>query len=123
MTNDEFLLRSQIVTSKMEVQMAKKEQERTTDMIPVVAEPKDIKSLIYVVRGQQVMLDSDLAMLYQVETKIFNQAVSRTENSLKKIIRRGIKKVHSESGVCELYSVDNRTNDGILSVDSDKEDR
>ena len=38
MTNDEFLLRSQIVTSKMEVQMAKKEQERTTDMIPVVAE-------------------------------------------------------------------------------------
>ena len=123
MTNDEFLLRSQIVTSKMEVQMAKKEQERTTDMIPVVAEPKDIKSLIYVVRGQQVMLDSDLAMLYQVETKIFNQAVSRTENSLKKIIRRGIKKVHSESGVCELYSVDNRTNDGILSIDSDKEDR
>jgi len=29
----------------------------------------------------------------------------------------------SESGVCELYSVDNRTNDGILSIDSDKEDR
>jgi len=65
------------VTSKMEVQMAKKEQEQTTDMIPVVAETKDIKSLIYVVRGQQVMLDSDLAMLYQVETKVFNQAVSR----------------------------------------------
>ena len=103
--------------------MAKKEQEQTTDMIAVIAETKDIKSLIYVVRGQQVMLDSDLAMLYQVETKIFNQAVSRTENSLKKIIRRGIKKVHSESGVCELYSVDNRTNDGILSIDSDKEDR
>jgi len=57
--------------------MAKKEQEQTTDMIPVVAETKDIKSLIYVVRGQQVMLDSDLAMLYQVETKVFNQAVSR----------------------------------------------
>ena len=65
------------MTSKMEVQMAKKEQEQTTDMIPVVAETKDIKSLIYVVRGQQVMLDSDLAMLYQVETKVFNQAVSR----------------------------------------------
>ena len=57
--------------------MAKKEQEQTIDMIPVVAETKDIKSLIYVVRGQQVMLDSDLAMLYQVETKVFNQAVSR----------------------------------------------
>ena len=57
--------------------MAKKGQEQTTDMIAVIAETKDIKSLIYVIRGQQVMLDSDLAMLYQVETKVFNQAVSR----------------------------------------------
>ena len=36
-----------------------------------------IKNLIYVVRGQQVMLDSDLAILYQVETKVFNQTVKR----------------------------------------------
>lgn len=36
-----------------------------------------IKNLIYVVRGQQVMMDSDLARLYQVETKVFNQAVKR----------------------------------------------
>lgn len=51
--------------------------EQSTDIIPVIVDTKDIKSLIYVVRGQQVMLDSDLAMLYQVETKVFNQAVSR----------------------------------------------
>ena len=57
--------------------MTKKEQKQTTDNIPMIEETKDIKSLIYVVRGQQVMLDSDLAMLYQVETKVFNQAVSR----------------------------------------------
>jgi len=57
--------------------MTKKEQEQTTDIIPVIAETKDIKSLIYVVHGQQVMMDSDLAMLYQVDTKVFNQAVSR----------------------------------------------
>ena len=57
--------------------MTKKAQEQTTDIIPVIAETKDIKSLIYVVRGQQVMMDSDLAMLYQVDTKVFNQAVSR----------------------------------------------
>ena len=37
----------------------------------------DIKRMIYVVRNQQVMIDSDLAMLYQVETKVFNQAVKR----------------------------------------------
>lgn len=36
-----------------------------------------IKNLIYVIRGQQVMLDSDLAMLYQVKTRILNQAVKR----------------------------------------------
>lgn len=36
-----------------------------------------IQNLIYVVRGQQVMMDSDLAALYQVETKVFNQAVKR----------------------------------------------
>lgn len=37
----------------------------------------DIKNMIYVIRNQQVMIDSDLAMLYQVETKVFNQAVKR----------------------------------------------
>ena len=36
-----------------------------------------LRSLIYTVRGVQVMLDSDLAQLYGVETKVFNQAVKR----------------------------------------------
>ena len=40
----------------------------------------DIKSLIRVIRGQQVMLDSDLAMLYGVETRALNQAVKRNIN-------------------------------------------
>ena len=39
----------------------------------------DIKNLIYTVRGQQVMLDSDLARLYGVETKALNQAAKRNE--------------------------------------------
>ncbi|HBN6702590.1 TPA: ORF6N domain-containing protein [Elizabethkingia anophelis] len=38
---------------------------------------KEIENQIYTVRGQQVMLDSDLARIYQVETKVFNQAVKR----------------------------------------------
>ena len=42
-----------------------------------MSDNKDIRSLIYMVRGQQVMLDSDLAKLYKVETKVFNQAVNR----------------------------------------------
>ena len=36
-----------------------------------------IQSLIYTIRGFQVMLDSDLAEMYQVETKYLNRAVKR----------------------------------------------
>lgn len=36
-----------------------------------------IEKMIYVIRGQKVMLDSDLADLYEVETRIFNQAIRR----------------------------------------------
>ncbi len=38
---------------------------------------KEIRSLIYTIRDKQVMLDSDLAGLYQVETKNLNKAVKR----------------------------------------------
>ena len=38
---------------------------------------KEIKNLIYTIRGKQVMLDSDVAMLYNYETKKINQAVKR----------------------------------------------
>ena len=37
----------------------------------------NIEPLIKVIRGQQVMLDKDLAMLYGVEAKVLNQAVKR----------------------------------------------
>src|SRR5690606_15259857 len=36
-----------------------------------------IVSKIYLIRGQKVMLDSDLAVLYGVETRVLNQAVNR----------------------------------------------
>jgi hypothetical protein len=38
-----------------------------------------IENLIYIIRNQRVMLDSDLAVLYGVETKVLNQAVSRNK--------------------------------------------
>ena len=37
----------------------------------------EIKNLIYTIRGKQVMLDSDLAMLFNTETRAINQAVKR----------------------------------------------
>ena len=36
-----------------------------------------VQNLIHEIRGQKVMLDFDLARLYQVETKVLNQAVRR----------------------------------------------
>lgn len=38
---------------------------------------RDLNNLIYTVRNTQVMLDSDLAELFEVETKVFNQAIKR----------------------------------------------
>ena len=40
-------------------------------------EPPPIQSKIYEIRGQRVMLDRDLAELYQVTTSALNQAVKR----------------------------------------------
>ena len=42
-----------------------------------LSEQIDIQSMIKTVRGQQVMLDRDLATLYGVENRVLNQAVKR----------------------------------------------
>ena len=46
-------------------------------MDKLIVSEQTIQSRIYTIRGVQVMLDSDLAALYCVETRIFNQAVKR----------------------------------------------
>ncbi len=38
---------------------------------------RSIQNRIYEIRGERVMLDFDLAALYEVETKVLNQAVKR----------------------------------------------
>ena len=43
----------------------------------VIVHNKEIQSMIYTFRDRQVMLDSDLAMLYQVETKYLNRQRNR----------------------------------------------
>ncbi len=48
-----------------------------SDNMPVASPP--IAARIYTVRGQTVMLDSDLAEMYEVTTKQLNQAVKRNE--------------------------------------------
>lgn len=60
-----------------------KESEKTKEQLQdtaIMRIQKNITSLIHIVRNQQVIMDSDLAMLYQIETKVFNQAVKRNIN-------------------------------------------
>lgn len=52
-------------------------EQKEIQLPEIIVSDKTIRNLIFVVREQQVMMDSDLAALYQVETKVFNQAVKR----------------------------------------------
>ena len=42
-----------------------------------IQDSNEIQNKIYTIRNQQVMLDSDLALMYQVETKRLNERVKR----------------------------------------------
>ncbi len=46
-------------------------------MNPPLTKDDEIQNRIYTIRGLQVMLDSDLAELYEVEIRVLNQAVKR----------------------------------------------
>lgn len=45
-----------------------------------MAKPEAIAQLVFLIRGEKVLLDSDLAMLYDVETGALNRAVKRNIN-------------------------------------------
>lgn len=53
--------------------MKKEIEKQKTSLIP----QEVIESKILVIRGKKVMLDRDLALLYEVSTRILNQAVKR----------------------------------------------
>lgn len=60
-----------------------------------------IEPLIHMVRGQQVMLDSDLARLYEVETKSLNRAASRNADRFPTDFRFQLTKEEDESLRCQ----------------------
>ena len=51
----------------------------------IIKNDVNIENMIYEIRGKQVMLDSDLAKLYNVETKRINEAV---KNNIEKFPER-----------------------------------
>jgi len=52
---------------------------KNEDLNVVKYETENITNLIFCIRGKQVMLDSDVAMLYHYETKYVNLAVRRNK--------------------------------------------
>ena len=52
----------------------------TEDKNLVIVDNREIQNMIYTFRGKQVMVDSDLATLYQVTTKRLNEQVRRNKN-------------------------------------------
>lgn len=62
---------------------AKKTDGITNDLVEITR--PSIEKMIYVIRDKQVMLDSDLAILYQVETGALNRAVNEILVDFQKI--------------------------------------
>ena len=48
---------------------------------------EEIENLIFTFRDEPVMIDRDLAQLYQVETKVLNQSVKRNLNRFPEMFR------------------------------------
>ena len=43
----------------------------------IILKPENVARLVFFVRGEKVLLDADLGMLYGVEARALNQAVAR----------------------------------------------
>ena len=67
-----------------------------------------IQNKIYEVRGEKVMLDFDIAHLYEVETRVFNQAVKRNiENFPKDFMFRLTTSEWHEISSSQIVMMDN----------------
>lgn len=79
--------------------MSEKNTEQTA-IVPI--DTSHIRELVYTVRGVQVMLDADLAQLYQVETKALNRAVNRNAARFPEDFRFQLTKDEYDSLRCQF---------------------
>lgn len=68
-----------------------------SDQLVTQITDKELRSKIYTVRDTQVMFDFDLAEIYGVEVRVFNQAVKRNEDRFPKQFRFQLTKEEHES--------------------------
>ncbi len=63
---------------------------------------KQIEAMIYTIRGHRVMLDSDLAKLYAVETGALNRQVKRNEDRFPEDFMFQLSEEEYESLRCQI---------------------
>ena len=78
-----------------------------------------IENLIHIIRGQQTMLDSDLAKLYGVETRVLNQAVKRNIERFPADFMFQLTKDETENLRSQIAISSSRSQNVILNVDSE----
>ncbi len=81
---------------------------------------QSIQNRIYEIRGERVMLDFDLAALYETETRIFNQAVKRNIKRFPKdfmfqLTRQEWADLKSKSIIFDLQESKNQANTDMSS--------
>lgn len=82
---------------------------------PMVIEERELERQIFVVRGQRVMLDSDLAKLYGVPTKRLNEQVRRNHERFPddfayQLTAQELTDLRSQFATAKLASSKSRTN-------------
>ena len=70
--------------------------------------------MIYTVRGQQVMLDSDLAELYEVETKALNRAAKRNEDRFPEDFRFKLTREELDNLRCQIGTLAGQDTDSSI---------
>ena len=78
----------------------------------------DVRSKVYIIRGQQVMLDKDLAELYGYEVKRLNEQVKRNisrfpEDFMFQLNKEEIPEKFSKSQIATLNEKSNRQGSNI----------
>ena len=68
---------------------------------------KEIENRIFYFRGTQVMLDSDLATIYKVETRVLNQAVNRNIERFPELFRFQLTEVEFENWKSQIVMSEN----------------
>jgi phage regulator Rha-like protein len=67
-----------------------------------------IQNMIHEIRGQKVMLDSDLARLYEIETKALNRAVKRNPDRFPEFFMFQLTKEEFDSLRCQFVTSNER---------------